>query len=109
LLEYADDQFELNTRGKDGSTLRDHYMAAWESTGVKPYQLDRYAVPDTLMYIWHWFIELCEGRQYGMDGAMPFSFSDIKAWIDLYGYTVTAQEVKILKKLDILAIKDRKK
>ena len=43
-----------------------------------------------------------------MDGGMPFSWSDIKAWIWLTGNKPTPQDIKVIKQLDLLAIKNRK-
>ena len=42
-----------------------------------------------------------------MNGALPFSFSDIKAWIELNDYQIAPYEIKILKKIDLLAVKNR--
>lgn len=65
-------------------------------------------IPYNISYLWEWFVDLSGGRQYGMDGGMPFSWSDIKAWIWLTGNKPTPQDIKVIKQLDLLAIKNRK-
>ena len=92
---------------KGGGCQRDHYNAVWKSSGVKPYQLEKFTVPYPVLYLWEWFIELHNARQYGMDGAMAITFTEIKSWKELMGYEITSQDIQIIKKLDLLAIKKR--
>jgi len=61
------------------------------------------------MYIWRIFIELHGGRQYGMEGALALTFTEIKSWCELMGVTLKPLEVKIIKRLDAVAVKNRTK
>jgi hypothetical protein len=107
LLNFADDNFELSHPMKGGGCLRDHYNKVWESSGVKPYQLEKFTVPYPVFYLWEWFIELHNARQYGMEGALAITYTEIKAWKDLMEYDPTSQDIQIIKRLDLLAIKKR--
>ena len=44
-----------------------------------------------------------------MDGGLALQFMEIKAWSEIMDVPITPLEIKILKKLDIVAIKNRKK
>ena len=61
-----------------------------------------------MIEIWEWFKELNTGRQYSEVGLLPFTFNEIKAWSELYNYTLDSNDVKLLKQLDMIAIKPRK-
>lgn len=82
--------------------------AIWESTGNKPAQLDFEHPPYPVLYLWEWFIELHNARQYGMDGAMAIPFTEIESWTRLMGRNPSHEDIKIIKQLDNLAIKKRK-
>jgi hypothetical protein len=109
LLAFADNEFELSAVQKDGSCLRDHYLSVFDQTGKKPRQLEAYPAPLALIYVWEWFVELSLGRQSSGFGAMPFSWSDIQAWKSLCGYNISSQDIRLLKRLDSIAVKDRTK
>jgi len=44
-----------------------------------------------------------------MDGGLALQFMEIKAWSEIMDITITPMEIQVLKKLDIVAIKNRKK
>lgn len=67
-----------------------------------PEELEPQGRPDALLYLWEWFYELSNGRQYGEFGPMPLSFTEIKAWADLSKAEPDAWEVKVIKQLDRL-------
>lgn len=60
------------------------------------------------MYLWEWFIELNNARQYSMDGALSLTYTEIKSWAELMGRTPSYEDVRIIKQLDSIAIKRRK-
>jgi hypothetical protein len=45
-----------------------------------PKQLETVEMPDCLHYLWGWFCELSGGRGYAEFGALPLTFSEIRAW-----------------------------
>lgn len=61
-----------------------------------------------MIYLWDWFQELNKGRQYSEVGLLPLTFTEIKSWSELYDYTISPNDVNILKQLDMIAIKPRK-
>ena len=61
--------------------------------------------PDVASHLWATFIELHDGRTYGMSGPNPISYDIIKAWCDLTGVDLSPWEVTIIKSLDNLWIK----
>ncbi|PKN71192.1 MAG: hypothetical protein CVU54_01865 [Deltaproteobacteria bacterium HGW-Deltaproteobacteria-12] len=65
-----------------------------------PEQLAPLEVADCLLYLWHWFCDLSNGRQYGEFGPMPLSFSEIRAWANLTKIEPEAWEVDVIKQLD---------
>lgn len=65
-----------------------------------PTQLEPVSIPEALLYLWFWFCELSNSRQYSEFGAMPLSYSEIFAWSQLTGNDPSALEVSILKQLD---------
>lgn len=83
-------------------------MNAWEVSGVMPVELDFPEPPYPVLYLWHWFLELHNSRQYSMDGAMATTYTEIKAWAELTGRNPTQEDIRIIKQLDLIAIKNRK-
>ena len=79
--------------------------SAWNQTGKCPPQLEPFEFPAMLSNIWEWFIELNDGRSYGMDGAHPLTFTVIKDWSELMGVRLEPREIRVIKKLDNLLLK----
>jgi hypothetical protein len=65
-----------------------------------PKQLEPVDIPYALLYLWGWFCELSNGRQYSEAGAMPLTYSEMDAWARLTGNDPTAWEITVIKKLD---------
>lgn len=64
--------------------------------------------------IWQYYIELSNARTSNGYSANPLSYSEIESWNKLTNSHVTPQEVKVIKRLDIVylnhqAEKQRKK
>lgn len=106
LIEYAGHEFSLNARQKDGATLRDHLESVYRQTRIMPKELEPKELPYAISYLWEWFMELQRGRQYGMSGALPLSYSDIKAWAELTGKMPQCWEIDVIKQIDILYINE---
>ena len=99
----------MNARQKDGATLRDHLEIVYRQTGKMPAQLEPVEVPQAILYLWGWFCELSNARQYGEFGPMPISFSEIKAWSDLTHSDPAAWEVATLKEIDRVYLSEANK
>lgn len=74
-----------------------------------PEELQQKELPECLFYLWQWFIELSNGRQYGEFGPMPLSYTEIQAWAALTGNTPTAWEVETLKRIDVAFLQEAMK
>lgn len=58
--------------------------------------------PDRYAHLWEMFLHLHSGRSYSMGGPNPLSWSDIKAYDDLFGLSLKEWEVRAIKALDVL-------
>ena len=65
-----------------------------------PEQLKPAIMPDCLHYLWGWFCELSGARGYAEFGALPLTYSEIRAWAELTKTSPTAWEIDALKRID---------
>ena len=65
--------------------------------------------PDIASFVWSNFMELHDGRTYGMNGADPLSYSIIKDWSDLTGIELSPWELSTIKALDNIWINSTNK
>jgi hypothetical protein len=100
LIEYAGHEFALDARQKDGATLREHLEKIQQQSGKTPKQLESVDRPDAALYLWEWFIDLSNGRQYGECGAMPLSYAEMQAWSNLRRIRPEAWEAEAIRRLD---------
>lgn len=56
--------------------------------------------PDLVTHIWAAFIELHNGRTYGMSGPNPISYDTIYFWCCMTGIELTPWEISVVKDLD---------
>ena len=56
--------------------------------------------PDLMAHIWTAFIELHNGRTYGMSGPNPISYDTIYFWCSMTGVELTPWEIRVIKDLD---------
>lgn len=58
-------------------------------------------MPDEGGYIWDWYLEILGGFRGVVDGEpVPIPPSEFKAWADLTGNVVSAEEYAILRQMD---------
>ena len=70
-------------------------------TGKTPEGWEPIELPDCVFYIWEWFQEVVDGRNYaGMGQPLPISWAEIKAWSELTGTEPTTWEIQALKMID---------
>jgi len=91
----------LSRKLKDGSTERDHLLAAARK-GNESAQEDLHVpdAPETLAYLIEWAFILCGRSGASMDGLAPLSFTTIESWSRLTGIYPDPLEVKALIELD---------
>tara|TARA_R110002074_G_C12227310_1_gene637870 strand:+ start:277 stop:609 length:333 start_codon:yes stop_codon:yes gene_type:complete len=94
---------------KGKATEADHLAQVAKQLGKDLEDVEKFnsdaLFPDIASHIWTTFIELHDGRTYGMSGPNPISYDIIKAWCDLTGVDLSPWEVTIIKSLDNLWIK----
>jgi hypothetical protein len=66
-------------------------------------------IPYCLSYIWEWFWELDQTRTTDMAGPNPITFTEIQSWNHLKGIGISDLELFVLKKLDSIYLKFRRK
>lgn len=56
--------------------------------------------PQSLMYIWEWFMDLHRSRGSNGFGVNPLSWTEIKSWSDLMRKDLEVWEVQVIKNID---------
>jgi hypothetical protein len=95
--------------GKGRTTERDHLEQVAKQLGKQLEDIEQANAdaifPDIASHLWTTFLQLHDGRTYGMSGPNPISYDIIKAWCDLTGITLSPWEIETVKSLDNLWIK----
>lgn len=95
--------------GKGKATEADHLAQVAKQLGTDLKEVEQANAdaifPDVASHLWATFIELHDGRTYGMSGPNPLSYDIIKAWCELMGVDLSPWEITIIKSLDNLWIK----
>jgi len=86
----------LSTRQADGATKREHLQAAQRALGRALPELQGDPLPDAVVYLWRWFIDLNNART----AHSPISFSELQAWAQLKRLQLDPLEVEAIKALD---------
>lgn len=73
---------------------------------MRPSELDDLVeLPSTMQFVWNYFIDLHNARSFGgMQNINPLSYSDIKAYFELMNIVPEEWEVKLIKRLDTVAL-----
>jgi hypothetical protein len=94
---------------KGKATEADHLAQVAKHLGKKVDDVEDFNAsalfPDVAAHIWATFIELHDGRTYGMSGPNPLSYEGIHAWSSLVGLELSPWEIELIKSLDNLWIK----
>lgn len=95
--------------GKGKTTERDHLEQVAKQLGKQVEDIEQANAdaifPDAASHIWATFIELHEGRTYGMSGPNPISYDIIKSWCDLTQISLSPWELELIKALDSIWLK----
>ncbi len=65
-----------------------------------PKELDVPECPPVVHYIWEWFCQLSNEREYTMDGPRGINSTGIRNWAGLRRITLTAFELEAITRLD---------
>lgn len=99
----------MGRKVKGKSTERDHLAQVAKQLGKEVDDVEKSnsdaLFPDAASHIWVAFLELHDGRTYGMSGPNPISYDIIKAWCDLTSVQLSPWEIETIKSLDNLWIK----
>lgn len=99
----------MGRKVKGKSTERDHLAQVAKQLGKEVDDVEKFnsdaLFPDAASHIWVAFLELHDGRTYGMSGPNPISYDIIKAWCDLTSVQLSPWEIETIKSLDNLWIK----
>lgn len=61
-------------------------------------------IPADLVYLWRWFLDLNGARQGSGFGPSPISWGELNAYFRLHDIDPAAWELKLLRRLDHLAL-----
>jgi len=107
---YAAAHFELDAVQKDGSTLRQHLIGAWERTGIEPRRLaEADTLPVALEPLWQDFMELHASRANTGFGPARISFSEIDAFLRIRGGRFLPWQIDAIRRADAAYIASRAK
>lgn len=65
---------------------------------------DLATLPDSMGYVWGWFIELHNARTSNGFGLNPITYVDMQAYFDLYQIVPQDWQVQLIKQLDSIAL-----
>lgn len=74
---------------------------------MKPVELCGPECPPSMIGHWQWFVRLNGRRQHGMNGPMPLTFVEIKAWQELMDVELTPFDVEVIIALDDVALNQK--
>lgn len=87
---------------KDGSTQRAHWQAAAQrGSRVAQQALEGPPFPESLGYLYDWFVALSAARREGLNGPAALTHQDIAAWASLMDERPAPHEVEALLLLDL--------
>lgn len=71
-------------------------------------------IEEDCSHLWEWFWDISRGRQVGMNGWLALPAVEIRAWQDMTGNIIRAEELQVLRDMDqaflsAMAAKDGKK
>jgi len=98
-LSFVRIEFELSEPQSDGKPLRSHLESIYRQTGHKPEKLINTDCPESMQYLWEYFLELHNTRGGGM-GISSISYTEMQAWCSLLSIHITPTEVEIIKMID---------
>jgi hypothetical protein len=105
LVAFAEHEFRLNKRGKDGTSLRETLQVVERMTGRMPAEgINPVEFPETALHVWNWFQQLSAGRGGGGMGPSAITYPDMQAFFGLYGIRPDVWELDAIRLLDGVAL-----
>lgn len=104
MVEFAEHEFRLNKRGKDGHSLRETLKVVEERKGFMPEEgVNPVEFPELLYDLWRWFLNLNSSRPSGM-GSTPILESEIRAYYLNRSLTLHGWQLDAIRRLDAVAM-----
>ena len=95
--------------GRGKATESDHLAQVAKQLGKDLIEVEQdiadSLMPEAAAYLWVVFLELHDGRTYGMSGPNPISYGIINDWCQLMCVDLRPWEVTIVKSLDNIWMK----
>ncbi len=104
-MEFAEAEFKLGVVQPDGATLREHYENLLRQKGVTHELLEASECPDSLFYIWEYFLTMNIRRTGNGYGPNPLTPPEVEAWARLHGVRLTPFEAEALDGLETRFLK----
>lgn len=107
-MAYAAHQARLSMPLPSGSSERDNLMGivANKPSSSPEYKLAMtrleggVSLPDSLAYLFNWFLELRAAQRSDMNGLAPIGYTDLNDWAALTGREPAPWEIDIITALD---------
>ena len=99
----------LHTEQADGSTLKQNLENVYRMTGKKPPELEIEPIPDCLVHVWHWFLQLNSQRTSKGFGVNPITNQDMWFFFQLEGIEPESWELDLIRKFDQVALQSYSK
>ncbi len=105
LVAFAEHEFRLGKRDKDGRTLRETLATVTRMTGRTPADaINPIELPPQVEHLWHWFLRLNNKRQQGYHSAAPLSEADIGWFFHSRRIVLAGWELDAIDALDAVAL-----
>jgi len=108
LVEFAQHEFRLSKRNKDGQSLRETLATVERMTGRMPAEgINPGEIPDLLVDLWNHFLRLNATRNVGM-GTCPITELEIFAFCANRRMRLSTWEIDVIRRLDDIALSSTK-
>lgn len=91
---------KLHSPRADGSTIYEHCVAVYKSTGIWPEEYTEPIIPVSCEELWDWYWQLRQATPVGYAGPGPLLYSEIAEWAGLYQIKLQPMYLQLLLVLD---------
>ena len=100
LCNWVESNTRLNKRDDKGVTVRE-YLEQVKKSGGDPEELrDLPKFPLQMSRVWKSYMELHRARRYGMNGALPLSYGELRYYIEVTGSKLSKRDIETLFDVD---------
>ncbi|MBW2635991.1 MAG: hypothetical protein JRC86_00440 [Deltaproteobacteria bacterium] len=62
-----------------------------------------------MRYLWEWFCDISNGRDYGENGPKPITYTELRSWAKMAKTDPTAWEVSAIRTMDGVYLNEARK